>query len=47
MATRKVGAKQNPKTGSYTVRVRKSALTGKFTSSDRKVGTIRVQRRDR
>jgi|GEM_PF-3094308 hypothetical protein len=43
MATKKVRAKQNPKTGSYTVRVQKSARTGKFTSGNRRSGTIRIQ----
>ena len=45
MAIKKIGAKQNPKTGSYTVRVPKSALTGKFTSANPQPGTIRIQGR--
>lgn len=43
MANKKVAAKQNPRTGSYTVPIRKNALTGTFTSGPRQLGTIRTQ----
>lgn len=43
MAKKKIAAKQNPRTGSYTVHIRKNALTGTFDSSPRQLGTILIQ----
>lgn len=42
MATKKVAATRNAKTGSYTVRVPKSARTGKFISNAKQSGRINV-----
>lgn len=42
MATKKVAATRNAKTGSYTVRVAKSASSGRFVSESRKPGRIQV-----
>lgn len=43
MATKKVAATRNAKTGSYTVRVPKSASTGKFVTESKTQGRIEVQ----
>lgn len=42
MANKKVAATPNAKTGSYTIRVPKSARTGKFSSESKRVGRIQV-----
>lgn len=42
MTGKKVTAKRNTKTGSYTVRVPRSAKTGKFVSTTKKPGSIKV-----
>lgn len=42
MTTKKVAATRNAKTGSYTVRVPKSAKTGKFVSNVKQSGRIQV-----
>lgn len=42
MATTKISATRNAKTGSYTVRVPKSASTGKFVSESKVTGRIKV-----
>jgi len=43
MAAKKVTAARNAKTGSYTVRVPKSASTGKFVSESKAKGRIEVR----
>jgi len=43
MATKKVAAQRSARTGSYTVRVPKSATTGKFVAVPKKQGKIVVQ----
>lgn len=43
MATKKTAATRNAKTGSYTVRVAKSASTGKFVSESNTTGRIEVR----
>lgn len=43
MATKKAAAKRSATTGSYTVRVAKSATTGKFVSGSKSVGRIEVR----
>lgn len=45
MTTKKVAATRNAKTGSYTVRVPKSATTGKFVSNGKQSGQIKLIRR--
>ena len=43
MATKKVAVARNAKTGSYTVRVPKSASTGKFVTESKATGRIEVR----
>lgn len=44
MVTKKVTATRNASTGSYTVRVAKSAITGRFVSETKKSGQIKVSK---
>ncbi|GAA1355266.1 hypothetical protein GCM10009596_02240 [Arthrobacter rhombi] len=43
MAIKSVAATRNAKTGSYTVRVQKSATSGKFVAQSVKPGRIEIQ----
>lgn len=43
MAAKRTAATRNATTGSYTVRVAKSASTGKFTSGSKSTGRIEVR----
>lgn len=43
MTAKRVAATRNPRTGSYTVRVPKSATTGKFVSEAKTQGRIEVK----
>lgn len=45
MATKRISAKRNPKTGSYTVRIPKSTSSGKFVSNARKPARIIISGR--
>lgn len=47
MTTKSSSNPRNSKTGSYTVRVQKSAVTGKFVSGPRPQGKISVKQQPR
>lgn len=47
MSRKKIAAKRNPKTGSYTVRVPKSTASGKFVSEARKPARIVINGREK